>query len=42
MGGRESAFLKTKRKIEKVGFEVLFSSSFFCFVVMFCFVFASA
>jgi hypothetical protein len=39
MGGRESAFLKAKRKMKKVGLEILFSSSslFFCTEVLFHF-----
>jgi hypothetical protein len=45
MGGRESAFLKVKRKMEKVGLEVLFSSYVDCkkyFVLMFLFYFCSS
>jgi hypothetical protein len=42
MCGKESAFLKAKRKMEKVGLEVLFSSSSLSFfVLMFCFIFCS-
>jgi len=51
MGGRENAFLKVNKKMEKVGLRVLLSLFlFFCvciwfsgfFILIFCFLFAAA